>query len=261
MNRHQILQQWNLTDERLKEICQTCLLNETKDNYSDSEWLRLEQYKRVIFEGTEEHKELFEESKQKLDEQELDEQFESIISEIESLASGGENQDDKKPRKKMMTLFKDAEKEHNVTISLITGARLLEVAGLAEKDQYTASEYEKFLETCRLHYQEGQTLEQLIESNGVRGKGNASGLKEQIGQLRGQEAIQQVIDNNVRFAAQFEEEVNYYALQTIANMIDSGEFKKMAQATRAQVLSGNGGMNALPGSNSEVIDAKVVNED
>jgi hypothetical protein len=156
------------------------------------------------------------------------------------------------------------EREHNVTISLIQGARLLEVAGLTEKDQYTASESDKFFEVCRLHYQERQTLEQLLESNGVRSKGNSSGLKQKIGQLRGQQAVQRVMDNNARFAAQFEQEVNYYAIQEIADIINSGEFKQMAETSRHQILAGkgNGTANALlEASDPSVIEASVVEEE
>lgn len=146
-------------------------------------------------------------------------------------------------------------------ISLIEAGKILAACDLPDKEQYSATECEVFVEACTLIKQQGKTYEEVAEQFGVapQGKSNAHGmLLDEVRQLLSQPAFsqaEQIREALPQMAVEQLEEIKalfwQMTAQRLRQYVDSGQLEaEIRQASKSVLATSSGNSLGLLGSSS-----------
>ncbi len=164
----------NLSAEDISDSLKACFLDE-KDEYMEDEADRFRECRALIEQGK------------------TYKQVTAQFRKQDKLKQTGDAQPDTNALE-MSELLTLAGEQTGTRISLIEAGKILSACGLPDKEEYTGTECDRFLEACTLIKQQGKTYEEVAEHFGVaqQSKVNThSAVLEEVRQLLSQPAFSQ----------------------------------------------------------------------
>ena len=240
MDWNQLKQAFGLSDQQLQEQLKICGI-EAKDSYNEAEKEQLGNYLKLIAPDPQklaQFKKLVDSDKKSASE---------AISIIIAAPTNPKKETRSKKSKKqspaisLFDLMKAGQEKTGKPLTLAKGQEILAVTGLAETAAYEAEEAERFLQACELIINQGKSLAEVAQVNGVEIKGQQSPLEWARNNGANQtQTFDQLADQNAQLSEQVSEVYQQAYFASLQHYFDSGQYDRRYAEAQARIRQQRG---------------------